>query len=129
MRRTSMPVAPANQFLKLDRMIIARTEAADRTVIRRVNELAFGQPNEAALVDGLRDTAQPQLSLVALKAGQIVSLINRRYRICRISRLAWRPRSAAFCGRESPHGRRASGPTSKELGSAEGPGHQTSQRG
>jgi putative acetyltransferase len=45
-----------------------RTELrGDQHAIRRVNELAFGQPNEAALVDALRDSEAwlPELSLVA----------------------------------------------------------------
>jgi len=48
-------------------MIVVRTEAPqDLPAIRRINELAFGRPNEAALVDALRHAACPFLSLVAV---------------------------------------------------------------
>jgi len=57
-------------------MIAVRRESPeDHDAVRRVNELAFGQPDEAALVDTLRDTAQPQLSLVAVADGQVVGHI------------------------------------------------------
>jgi len=39
------------------------------------NELAFGQPNEARLVDALRPTARPNLSLVAINGDQVVGHI------------------------------------------------------
>lgn len=49
-------------------MIIIRVERAeDYPKVRWINELAFGRPNEAFLVDALRESAHPQVSLVALK--------------------------------------------------------------
>ncbi|HEV7767699.1 MAG TPA: N-acetyltransferase [Thermoanaerobaculia bacterium] len=47
----------------------------DVDAIRRVNELAFGRPNEARLVDALREAASPFLSLVADVDGEIVGHI------------------------------------------------------
>ncbi len=47
-------------------MITIREEtAADFQSVWLVNELAFGRPQEAALVDALRASARPYLSLVA----------------------------------------------------------------
>lgn len=57
-------------------MITIRAEnAEDIPAVRRVNELAFGQPNEAVLVDKLRAVADPQVSLVAIEDGQVVGHI------------------------------------------------------
>lgn len=57
-------------------MIVVRKESPqDYKAVRRVNELAFEQPDEADLVDALRDVAQPQLSLVAVADGQVVGHI------------------------------------------------------
>ncbi|UCC59347.1 MAG: N-acetyltransferase [Dehalococcoidia bacterium] len=57
-------------------MVVVRKESPqDYEVVRRVNELAFGQPNEADLVDALRGVAQPRLFLVAVTAGQVVGHI------------------------------------------------------
>jgi putative acetyltransferase len=57
-------------------MIVTREESPqDYEAVQRVNELAFGQPNEADLVDALRGVAQPQLSLVAVTDGQVVGHI------------------------------------------------------
>jgi putative acetyltransferase len=47
----------------------------DFQAVRRVNELAFGRPQEAALVEALRDKADPYISLVAEVGGQIVGHI------------------------------------------------------
>jgi putative acetyltransferase len=47
----------------------------DLSAIRRVNELAFGQPNEADLVDALRINAHPHISLVAVDGEEIVGHI------------------------------------------------------
>ena len=47
-------------------MLMVRPETPDdHAAVRRVNELAFGQPNEADLVDRLRDSRHMILSLVA----------------------------------------------------------------
>ena len=43
--------------------------------VRRVNELAFGGPNEADLVDALRKAADPYISLVAIENDLIVGHI------------------------------------------------------
>lgn len=57
-------------------MFTVREETAeDFDAVRRVNELAFGRPQEAALVDALRVSAHPSLSLVALGEGRIVGHI------------------------------------------------------
>ena len=57
-------------------MIIVRAETAeDYTVVRQVNELAFGGSDEAVLVGKLRAVADPQISLVAVKDGQVVGHI------------------------------------------------------
>ena len=57
-------------------MITVRAETAeDIPALRRVNELAFGQPNEADLVDALRAAARPHISLVAASEGRVVGHI------------------------------------------------------
>jgi putative acetyltransferase len=56
-------------------VIAVRSELpADRDAIRRVNELAFGQPSEADLVDALRGSKAwlPELSVVAEDESGIV---------------------------------------------------------
>jgi putative acetyltransferase len=56
--------------------IIVRPEStADEDAIRHVNRLAFGQDEEARLVDALRDGGYVRVSLVAEQAGQIVGHI------------------------------------------------------
>jgi len=55
--------------------VIVRPETVrDQEAIRRVNELAFGRPAEAVIVDTLRGstTYVPELSVVAEADGQIV---------------------------------------------------------
>ena len=47
----------------------------DFEAVRRVNELAFGQPQEAALVESLRAVAEPHISLVAEVEGRVVGHI------------------------------------------------------
>jgi putative acetyltransferase len=47
----------------------------DQAHVRRVNELAFGQPNEADLVDALRAAGAATVSMVAVRAGQVVGHI------------------------------------------------------
>jgi putative acetyltransferase len=57
-------------------MIGVRTEKTeDHESVRRVNELAFGQRNEADLVDALRANARPYISLVAVADDQVVGHI------------------------------------------------------
>lgn len=57
-------------------MIKVREERPeDFEAVRRVNELAFGRPEEAALVDALRAVADPHISLVAEVEGQVVGHI------------------------------------------------------
>jgi putative acetyltransferase len=57
-------------------MVTVRAENSDDiAAVRRVNELAFGQPNEASLVDALRNGADPYISLVAIESGQVVGHI------------------------------------------------------
>ena len=55
-------------------MTSIRTETPyDTAGVRRVNELAFGRPEEARLVDALRAEASPYLSLVAVnEEGEVV---------------------------------------------------------
>lgn len=48
---------------------------ADVEAIRQVNRLAFGQDEEARLVDALRDGGFVQVSLVAEREGQVVGHI------------------------------------------------------
>ena len=47
----------------------------EQVAIRGVNTLAFGRPNEADLVDTLRERGQPLVSLVAEEDGRIVGHI------------------------------------------------------
>lgn len=57
-------------------MIRIRPETpSDIPAIRHVNELAFARPNEARLVDALREAARPFLSLIAETDGEIVGHI------------------------------------------------------
>lgn len=57
-------------------MFTVREEThADHATVRRVNEAAFGCPNEADLVDVLRENARPHLSLVAEAEGRVVGHI------------------------------------------------------
>jgi len=56
-------------------MEIRSERPEDVASIHRVNELAFGTPAEADLVDALRKDADPFLSLVAVVDGEIVGHI------------------------------------------------------
>jgi putative acetyltransferase len=57
-------------------MITIRSELPDdKTAVRRINELAFGQPDEADLVDALRGVAHPLISLVAVSDDEAVGHI------------------------------------------------------
>jgi putative acetyltransferase len=55
--------------------VIRRETKADHLAVRQVNERAFGRTGEANLVDALRKTAHPRVSLVAEIDGQIVGHI------------------------------------------------------
>ncbi|MHC4624196.1 MAG: GNAT family N-acetyltransferase [Planctomycetota bacterium] len=50
-----------------------REQPGDEPVIRHVNEQAFGQPNEASLVDVLRERGAAVLSMVATDDDQVVA--------------------------------------------------------
>src|SRR5215813_14518101 len=56
-------------------LMIRKENAADIPAIRQVNERAFGQPDEAKLVDALRANGKAIISLVAESEGQIVGHI------------------------------------------------------
>ena len=59
----------------LDALIIRQEASGDTSAIRQVNEEAFGQTEEADLVEALRRRGAFTLSLVALLADQIVGHI------------------------------------------------------
>lgn len=56
-------------------MNIRAESADDYAAVRRVNEQAFGRPDEAALVDALRKRVEPHISLVAVVEEQVVGHI------------------------------------------------------
>ena len=56
-------------------MLIREEQPRDIGRIHDVNEAAFGRPDEARLVDVLRDAARPFLSLVAEENGEVVGHI------------------------------------------------------
>lgn len=56
-------------------IVIRPERPGDEAAIRHVNELAFGRPAEAKLVDALRANGAMTLSLVAEQGGQIVGHI------------------------------------------------------
>ena len=63
-------------FWDKEQMLTIRPEnSSDHAAVRRVVELAFGQPNEADLVDSLRELADPYVSLVALQNDAVVGHI------------------------------------------------------
>src|SRR5205823_10756103 len=55
--------------------LIRSETSADYEAIRHVNHLAFGQEDEARLVDALREGGYVRASLVAEQAGQVVGHI------------------------------------------------------
>jgi putative acetyltransferase len=55
--------------------LIRPEAAADQEAIWKVHGLAFGQEEEARLVDALRDDGSVRVSLVAEQAGQVVGHI------------------------------------------------------
>ena len=56
-------------------MLIRAEKDCDRDAVHAVNEAAFETPSEADLVDGLRQQAQPVVSLVAEENGTVVGHI------------------------------------------------------
>ncbi len=54
---------------------IRRERPEDRAQVRWVNELAFGQPNEADLVDAVRSAGAATLSMVAVREGKVIGHI------------------------------------------------------
>ena len=56
------------------KITVRRERPEDADQVRRVNELAFGRPNEAALIDAVRGSADT-LSLVAVLGHQVVGHI------------------------------------------------------
>jgi len=59
----------------MSRVSIRAETAADRTAVHQVHLAAFEQPLEAALVDRLRHTTEPFISLVAEVEGEVVGHI------------------------------------------------------
>ena len=55
--------------------LVRRERPEDVEAVRRVNERAFGRPDEARLVDSLRSAGKVVLSLVAVEDGQVVGHI------------------------------------------------------
>jgi putative acetyltransferase len=56
-------------------MEIRREMPVDKPAVRRVHEAAFGRPDEADVVDRLRESAGSYLSLVALDGGEVIGHI------------------------------------------------------
>ena len=56
-------------------MRIRAEQTEDHPAVYRVNQLAFGQTNEADLVDALRSSATPYISLVATLEGEVIGHI------------------------------------------------------
>ncbi|MDH3455648.1 MAG: N-acetyltransferase [Gemmatimonadota bacterium] len=56
-------------------MEIREERPADVAVVRKVNEAAFGRPDEADLVDALRRNCREAISLVAVVEGSVVGHI------------------------------------------------------
>ncbi len=55
--------------------LIRKEEPADIDAVRRLNELAFGGPLEAGIVDRLRERCEDLISLVAEEEGSVVGHI------------------------------------------------------
>ena len=74
-------------------MIVREERSEDRDAVRRVEEAAFGQPDEADIVDALRDDPAWALSLVAEVDGEIVGhlLFSRGDRAMTLGPLAVLP--------------------------------------
>lgn len=56
-------------------VIIRPEEPKDYPTVRKVNELAFEGSTEASLVEALRSEADPHISLVAVKNGEVLGHI------------------------------------------------------
>lgn len=56
-------------------MIVRREAGEDIPAVHQLNEAAFGSPDEAGLVDVLRQQTQPLISLVAEERGEILGHI------------------------------------------------------
>ena len=56
-------------------VVVRCEEPGDGPAVHRVNALAFERPNEARLVDALREAARPYISLVALDGARVVGHI------------------------------------------------------
>ncbi|MEK6325359.1 MAG: N-acetyltransferase [Acidobacteriota bacterium] len=66
----------ATKTRAVKQMIVIRAETIeDHAAVRRVNELAFTQRNEADLVDALREKARPYISLVGVVDQQVAGHI------------------------------------------------------
>jgi putative acetyltransferase len=61
--------------MNMTNVTIREERQGDEAAIRRVNEVAFGRPGEAGVVDALRAAGQATLSFVAEQAGEIVGHI------------------------------------------------------
>ena len=59
----------------MEGIAIREERPEDIESIREVNSRAFGQPDEGAIVDRLRDNCDELISLVAITSGQIVGHI------------------------------------------------------
>jgi putative acetyltransferase len=67
---------PGAVFMELQMNVLVRKETPeDLEAIREVNRRAFGQEDEARLVDALRDGGYVRLSLVAEEDGQVIGHI------------------------------------------------------
>jgi predicted N-acetyltransferase YhbS len=67
---------PGTLFMELQLNVTVRAETPqDLEAIREVNRRAFGQEDEARLVDALRDGGYARVSLVAEEGGQVVGHI------------------------------------------------------
>ena len=61
-----------NLFMKF---VVRAERPEDGVAIRRLNQLAFGRPEEANLVDALRQAGKARVSLVALEGEEVVGHI------------------------------------------------------
>jgi putative acetyltransferase len=64
-----------NQIVTEPVVTVRAENLGDIAAVRRVNEIAFGGANEAALVDALRTAAEPYISLVAIESRQVIGHI------------------------------------------------------